>query len=493
MYNFLRIESVMKKKVEKLLQVYKNIPLPAKASMWFVVCSVIQKGIAFITTPIFTRMMSTEEYGLVSVYSSWVSILTVILTLQLATGVYNKAMIRYEKQRDEYTSAMLFLTTLLILGGLGIFLLFRNQLNDALGMSTSLTVVMFVDLVFSQAMSFWTVRNRFEYEYKSIVGYTLASTFLSTIGSVIAIYLFPKHKADARILAMVLVHVIIYAMVYYKILHKSHRIIWKEAWKYALNYNIPLIPHYLSQQVLNQADRLMINNMCGSAQTAIYTVAYQIAMVLNIVTTAIESSFTPWAYQKISDGKEKEVGKLAQIILVMTGSICFFFTLFAPEFIYLLGGEKYASAIWVVPPVCMSVYFIMMYSLISTVTFYYEKTKSIMLASCIIAVLNIILNKYFITIYGMVAAGYTTLVCYIGYAMIHYYLMYRVSKEEKKQIPFNIYFIWGPAIIFVFLAIISSILYSHLKLRIVFIVLLSIALMIAVYINRNILYKLLKK
>ena len=177
----------------------------------------------------------------------------------------------------------------------------------------------------------------------------------------------------------------------------------------------------------------------------------------------------------------------------MTGSICFFFALFAPEFIYLLGGEKYASAIWVVPPVCMSVYFIMMYSLISTVTFYYEKTKSIMVASCIIAVLNIILNKYFITIYGMVAAGYTTLVCYIGYAMIHYYLMYRVSKEEEKQIPFNIYFIWGPAIIFVFLAIISSILYSHLKLRIVFIVLLSIALMIVVYINRNILYKLLKK
>ena len=141
MYNFLRIESVMKKKIEKSLQVYKNIPLPAKASMWFVVCSVIQKGIAFITTPIFTRMMSTEEYGLVSVYSSWISILTVILTLQLATGVYNKAMIRYEKQRDEYTSAMLFLTTLLILGGLGIFLLFRKQLNDALGMSTSLTVV----------------------------------------------------------------------------------------------------------------------------------------------------------------------------------------------------------------------------------------------------------------------------------------------------------------------------------------------------------------
>lgn len=480
-------------KINNILDMYRKIPLPAKASMWFVFCSVVQKGIAFITTPIFTRMMSTEEYGLVSVYSSWLSILTVILTFQLATGVYNKAMIKYEKERNAYTSSMLFLTTVLVLTSLFIFLIFRKPFSNMLGMNTAVTVVMFIDLIFSQAMSFWTVRNRFEYEYKNIVGFTLASTILSTFGSVFAIYLFPESKAYARIYTMALVHVVIYSVVYYKIMHKGRRLVWTSAWKYALNYNLPLIPHYLSQQVLNQADRLMINKMCGSAQTAIYTVAYQIAMVLNIITTAIESSFTPWAYQKISEGKEKEVGKLAQIILVITGIICFFFTLFAPEFIYLLGGEKYASAIWVVPPVCMSVYFIMMYSLISTVTFYYEKTKSIMLASCVIAVLNIILNKYFIAVYGMVAAGYTTLACYIGYAMIHYYLMYRVSKEEEKQIPFNVYFIWGPAIVFVLLAIVSSLLYSHVKLRVLFIVLLGGALAIAGYKSRNILSKLLKK
>lgn len=483
----------MKKFFEEILRVYKKIPLPAKASMWFVFCSVVQKGIAFITTPIFTRMMSTKEYGLVSVYSSWVSILTVVLTLQLATGVYNKAMIRYEEQRNEYTSSMLYLTTLLISGGLGIFLLFPKQLSNVLGMSTSLIIAMFVDLIFSQAMSFWTVRNRFEYEYKDIVGYTLASTFFSTFGSVIAIYLFPEHKAYARIYAMVLVHVVIYSVVYYKIMRAGRKTVWKEAWKYALHYNIPLIPHYLSQQVLNQADRLMINRMCGSAQTAIYTVAYQIAMVLNIVTTAIESSFTPWAYQKISEGKENEVGKIAQSILIVTGITCLFFTLFAPEFIYLLGGNAYQSAIWVVPPVCMSVYFIMMYSLISTVTFYYEKTKSIMLASCAIAVLNIILNQYFITVYGMVAAGYTTLVCYIFYALVHYLLMCHVSKDKKKQNPFNIGIIWIPAVLFVFLAIVSSLSYTHLKLRILLMVLLGGLLIFVAYKNKSDLLKLVKK
>lgn len=328
---------------------------------------------------------------------------------------------------------------------------------------------------------------------KDIVGYTIASTFFSTFGSVIAIYLFPEHKAYARIYAMVLVHIVIYSVVYYKIMRTGRKTVWKEAWKYALHYNIPLIPHYLSQQVLNQADRLMINRMCGSAQTAIYTVAYQIAMVLNIVTTAIESSFTPWAYQKISEGKENEVGKIAQSILIVTGITCLFFTLFAPEFIYLLGGNAYQSAIWVVPPVCMSVYFIMMYSLISTVTFYYEKTKSIMLASCAIAVLNIILNQYFITIYGMVAAGYTTLVCYICYALVHYLLMCHVSKDKKKQNPFNIGIIWIPAVLFVFLAVVSSLSYTHLKLRILLMVLLGGLLIFVAYKNKSNLLKLMKK
>ena len=196
---------------------------------------------------------------------------------------------------------------------------------------------------------------------------------------------------------------------------------------------------------------------------------------------------------KEREGKENEVGKIAQSILIVTGITCLFFTLFAPEFIYLLGGNAYQSAIWVVPPVCMSVYFIMMYSLISTVTFYYEKTKSIMLASCAIAVLNIILNQYFITIYGMVAAGYTTLVCYICYALVHYLLMCHVSKDKKKQNPFNIGIIWIPAVLFVFLAVVSSLSYTHLKLRILLMVLLGGLLIFVAYKNKSNLLKLMKK
>ena len=201
-------------KNKSIIEMYRGIPIQAKASIWFVLCSVVQKGLAFLTTPIFTRIMSAEEYGVVSVYNSWISILTVVLTLQLATGVYNKAMIRYEHQRNEYTSSILVLTTLMLLFWLGVYLLFSKKISGLLGMSSDLTVMLFIDMIFSEAMSLWTIRNKFEFEYKNVVVYTLLSTFLSTVGSVFAVFLFPQHKSYARICTTVLVHVLVYLVIY---------------------------------------------------------------------------------------------------------------------------------------------------------------------------------------------------------------------------------------------------------------------------------------
>ena len=41
---------------------YRSLSVQAKAALWFTICSFLQKGISFITVPIFTRLMSTQEY-----------------------------------------------------------------------------------------------------------------------------------------------------------------------------------------------------------------------------------------------------------------------------------------------------------------------------------------------------------------------------------------------------------------------------------------------
>ena len=82
--------------MQKLLNKYRGLSLVAKATIWYMICSVLQKGISVITTPIFTRLLTTEEYGLYSVYVSWESIFIIFVSLRLDYTVFNKGMSKYK-------------------------------------------------------------------------------------------------------------------------------------------------------------------------------------------------------------------------------------------------------------------------------------------------------------------------------------------------------------------------------------------------------------
>ena len=101
--------------VKKVIKIYNNLNIGVKASFWFTFCNFFQKGISMLSIPIFTRLMNTEQYGMYSVYQSWYSILTIIVTLNLFAGVYNRGLVKYEDDRNGFTSSMLglsFLATL---------------------------------------------------------------------------------------------------------------------------------------------------------------------------------------------------------------------------------------------------------------------------------------------------------------------------------------------------------------------------------------------
>ena len=91
---------------QKGKQKYKKMPVQVKAAFWFLICSILQKGISVITTPIFTRLLTTSEYGQFSVFNSWMSIVTVIVTLNLSAGVYTQGLIKFNDDRPVFSSTL---------------------------------------------------------------------------------------------------------------------------------------------------------------------------------------------------------------------------------------------------------------------------------------------------------------------------------------------------------------------------------------------------
>lgn len=415
----------------KIISYYKSLKAPVKASLWFLICGFLQKGISMLTTPIFTRIMTDAEYGRYSVYNSWLGIIQIVVSLNLAAGVYTRGLVKNEEDQDRFSSSMLGLSTTCILIWGAIYLLLRNEINQWLGMSTVLMVAMLIEIWAHTAYQFWSNRERVSYRYKKLVVLTLFYVILRPLLGVLCVFQADaQHQVEARVLTTVLVNVALFTSLYVAIAKKGKQFFHKEYWLYALKFNIPLLPHYLSQMVLNQSDRLMINHICGPTETAYYSVAYTLAMVLQIFNTSVSSTMNPWIYQSIKKNQAHRIGQVSYGVLGAIAVLNFAVILVAPELLGILAPNSYMAAMWVIPPVTASVYFMFVYNLFATFEYYYEKTYYVTIATVAGAVLNIILNAIFIPQFGFVAAGYTTLACYILYALAHYCFMKKVIKQN---------------------------------------------------------------
>lgn len=375
----------------KVRNKYRSFPVQIKASFWFLLCSFMQKGISTITTPIFTRLLSTTEYGNYNVFNSWLGIVTIFVSLNLSWGVYGQGLVKFEKERKEFSSSLQGLTFLLVFMWTIFYLCARDFWNRLFSLSTVQMLAMLVMIWATSVFNFWSAEQRVEYKYKLLVVLTIVVSIAKPIIGIFFV-IHAEDKVTARILGLVLVELIAYIWLFVIQMYRGKRFFIKKFWIHALTFNIPLIPHYLSQTVLNSADRIMIKNLVNESSAGIYSLAYSISLLMTLFNNALGQTISPWLYKKIKENKIKDISNVAYASLVVVGSCNILLIAFAPEAVAVFAPSTYYEAIWVIPPVAMSVYFMFAYDLFAKFEFYYEKTRWIALATVCGAILNIILN-----------------------------------------------------------------------------------------------------
>lgn len=456
---------ISKIKQFKPIEMYLNMNAPAKAALWFTFCNIAQRGISLISTPIFTRIMTTEQYGVYSVYQSWYSIISIFATLNLYAGVYNNGMTKYPDDRPRFTSSMQGLSTTITAVLFIVYLINTDFWNGIFGLSTLFVVAMFIELFFVAAHNFWSAGQRYDYKYRKLVIVTMITIVSSPVIGVIAV-LNTDYKAEARTLTYVGVQIAVGLVFYIYNAAKGKTFFHKDYWKFALAFNVPLIPHYLSQTVLNQADRIMISNMIGKDQAAVYSVAYTVSMMMTIVTNAINQSFVPYTYKSLKAEKPDGISRNANFLVMLVGAACVVAMCFGPEIIMLMASPAYYEARWIIPPVAASLYFMFLFPLYCNIEFYFEETKCIMVASCLAAGANIVMNYFAIAWFGYIAAAYTTLICYILLALTHYFVHLWVLKKNKfKGKIYNTKFLALLSAILLIIMVGMTIVYDYIIIR----------------------------
>lgn len=420
---------MIKNRLTKVLTKYNSLPVQARAALWFLICSFFQKGVSSITAPIFTRILSAGEYGRFSVFNSWREIVSIFVTLQISSGVYMQGLTKFSDRRKEYASSMHGLVLLLVSAWTVVYLAAREFWNGLFSLTTVQMLAMLLLVWASSAFGFWSGMQRTEFKYRRLILVTMLVTVAQPVVGIFLV-LHAEDKVTARILGMVAVELIPYSILAASQVISGKKLYIGKFWRHALLFSIPLIPHCLSQTILNSSDRIMIERMVGSDEAGIYSLAYSIALLMSFFTSAMQQTLEPWRYAKQKAGKQEDIAVLCYPTLIFVAGISLVLIAFAPEVVNIFAPVEYHNAIWVIPPVCMSAFFTFSYGYFASFEFYFEKTVGIAVSTVVAAGLNIVLNYIFIGLFGYYAAGYTTLFCYIVYAACHYLAMRKICRDS---------------------------------------------------------------
>ncbi len=443
-----------------------KLSLQAKAAFFFTIAVFICKGINFITLPIFTRLLTTEEMGIVTTYNSWQVLLVVFANLSLDSGSFNIAMMEYRNERYKYMSSILFLSTVSSICVGILYFVIKPFVLRVVGLNESLMLLMLLSFIFLPATTFWMLHQRYCYKYKSTAVVTLLSTGSSLIISAICTYYASKigktNLADIRLISGNVILIIWGAIFYFLIFKRGKTAYNKKYWKFVLLVNTPLLFHGLAKHILDVSDRTMISFMVGKSEVGVYGVLYSVSSLALIVWSAINASLIPYMFEHLRIGQNQKVSNFVIFMMLVYSASCICLTLVAPELVKILATEEYMEAVFLMPPIAAGIFFTALYNVYSNLLLYLKKTNYIMVATVVAALFNVACNYIFIQLFGYQAAAYTTLASFMVLAFMQFSFL---KKTCDKTNIIHDKTIWLIAIVTSVICIAVNVLYKMIILR----------------------------
>ncbi|MCR5793449.1 MAG: oligosaccharide flippase family protein [Lachnospiraceae bacterium] len=391
-----------------------------KAGSIGIIGTFLVKGMNFVSIPIFSRLLSTAEYGDASLYLTYLNIFTVTIGLALHGSVV-RGMLEFKEKQKQFLSSVLFLSLLNLLLYLIIGNAFVTPVSGALKMSPVVMNLLFLQAFATFVVNFVSASLIYNYRYKENTLICFGSVFLSVVVSVLFILtIYKKDSYMGRIVGGAIPAIAISFVIAMVILLQGRTLIKKEYWKFSLGMSLPLILHLLANLILAQSDKIMIVHYKGNYENGIYSLVYTVGILLAALIEATNNIWMPWMFRKLEAKDYANIKKSSVWYIWAFNIVTLGVLTLAPEIVKILGPKEYWVGIPCVIPVTLSTYFMFLYTIYVNIEFFKKKTKMISIGTCMAAATNIGLNIYLIPRYGFEAAAYTTLVSYILLFLFHY-------------------------------------------------------------------------
>lgn len=418
--------------IRRLLGVLRSSKLVTNAGV-YVLGNVLQKSVAFLLIPVYTRYLTPDDYGITGLGIALGS----VLAIALGFGIFGSVARHYYDYRDSPVHLKQFITSsfLFVLVAAGVITLVLNYVGPVVWpMVTSgqvpfspfIRVVLlssYAELLIQIPLSLYRTQQR-------AMAFVIAqiSTFTLTLSATILFVVVWRMGAYGQLLG--------YLVGYSVMAVVLTALLFKEWWSLPLNwgylgtslaYGLPLVPHSLAGWAMASVDRLLLEPRVSLGELGLYNLGYQIGMAMSVLVYSVNQAWSPYYYDLMKRGREpgQRVRQVTDLYVVLLGGICLLGALFSQEIIAILAPARYLAAARYVPLILFSYLLNGYYFFASMPLFYHKKTQLIPIVTGASAALNIVLNLWWIPTWGALGSAWATLVSYVLALVIAYLLARR--------------------------------------------------------------------
>ena len=399
--------------------------------------NLLQKGIGFVMIPVYTHFLSPSDYGILELMDLTINIITMVIGMRIGSAII-RYYYHYEDSKDKlevFTTALISVSIMcmLVVGALECFtrpaagfVLGKREyfryfqiMFAAMGLQTIATVPESLLLARKQSVIFSAI------SIGTLISYlTLNILFLVVF----------KMGVMGLLLSTLITKVLNTSSLLIITLRRIKLFFSLEKLKKMVSFGLPLIPAALALFVMHFSDRFFIQKFCDLNELGLYSLGYKFGMILSVLVSA--PFFRIWNTQRFEIAKTDDAKRIfGRIFTYYCGVIIFAalgISLFINEIIYIMASSEYQGASAVVPLILLSYIFYGIAGFFTLGIMITYKTKYAAYTQMTTAVLNILLNIFFISRYGVMGAAISTVLSFLCLAVFTFFV-----SQKIYHVPFE--------------------------------------------------------
>lgn len=390
---------------------------------------VLTRASGFILIPIYTKFLTTDDYGIIGI----VNVVVTIMAAMLCMGTFQtQTRFFYDFQDDKIKiGRLLFSLNVLVmtvaLGACALLSLFGESVFGAIIDSEAVLFYPFVVIaiwtaflnIFNQLITNYYITTK-KYTTSAILMFV---QFLITVGLVIYYVVFLRQGALGSVKGVFIGQLVFFAVFYWSYARKFFPRINFGYIRDAVAMGLPITVHMTATAILLSIDKVIVKSFLPLSSVGLYTLGYKFGFVMSVVVVSINRAWLPNYYELMNQndgGRAHEIRRMFCLWMTALGAICIAGGVWSDELVRLMTAPAFYPAAQVVPTILLAYFFQGIYYFMVGPLFYFKRTTILPVITVASAAANIGLNFLLIPRYGIMGAAAAALISFAVLATLAY-------------------------------------------------------------------------